>query len=185
MESGRYLRDEEIERMEGKKDEVDVEVEALRDEMIKIAEEKGIRALYDAMPETPAGVKKPYKGRVVRVAINCNCELCQRGAEQLKALGKEPPLQRVHIEIQPLDTYEKNQHEWLDMTVKAKQTRYGVFLGYLIKADPEVNQLKDMIGRVYVWEQDTVANLYKKLTGKDYTGNRPEAIVQVPVQRVE
>jgi len=142
-----------------------------------------LREEYDGMHDKV--IKQEYEGRVISVIKNCDCELCKRGEEKLEEAGKSRiQADRWHIQIEPITVYDTVQHEWITKT-KTKQSKYGVFVGYLLKADPDIEKLEDMVGRAYNIVQGTVEDLYQELMGKEYKGNRGDAVVQVFTQRVE
>lgn len=98
--------------------------------------------------------KQPFTGRVISADYPCQCDMCRKGAEKV-----ENEQDRLHIQIQPLDTYEAVQHQWLvPSNFKLSQWRYfnDALEELKEKKGVVIETPEDLVGKVFKWESKVV-----------------------------
>ena len=137
----------------------------------------------DELSESP---RENFIGVVVYAEFPCECPICKRGEEQLKAQGRTAP-KKIHLIIKPITTYDKLQHAWYPVS-KIIWSNFGAFviaLNDVLGFVPEGKTVKEqwesvkkyLLGRAFEWTSMKSVEFVKQVTGKEIPSRLPEALL--------
>ncbi len=146
--------------------------------------EFGIGFTKEALSES---VKEDFVGVVVYAEFPCECPICRRGNEKLKAMGGKEQ-QKIHLVIKPLTTYDKLQHAWYP-TSKIIWSNFGAFvvalndlLGFTPTGSTPEEQWKSikeyLMSRGFRWTAMKSIDLVSQVTGKEVPSRLPQTLLE-------
>lgn len=145
-------------------------------------------------------VRERFVGIVVHAEFPCNCEICEKGTEKLREMGRDiRTFNRIHIAIKPLEKYDNFQHAWYNES-KLLWSGIGAFtvalnklLGFVPSGSTPEEQWKEvrkfLMCKVFEWDSVNPIDFIQKNTGKLPPKNLPEGLktareVWIPVRVV-
>lgn len=108
------------------------------------------------------GARESFIGKITWAVLPCNCEICRRGDERLREMGRKGGRDRLHVTMEPLTTYERDQNEWYSPSKTAK-SKWGHFMARLKNLGFAPEEVRDSIGdeghvtalegQIFEWEE--------------------------------
>lgn len=105
---------------------------------------------------------REFEGKVLSVAKNCNCELCEKAQRKARFKSKYP---RWHMRVQPLNPEYNEFQIWIaadsayakDPSKAGEGTQLGDFIQRLVElgfnADTVDDVLIKIVGATFLWER--------------------------------
>lgn len=132
-------------------------------------------------------VRKNFVGIVVYAEYPCNCPICRRGNEKLKAFGRNGQ-EKIHIVIKPLNEYDKLQHAWYP-TSNMIWSNFGAFvvalndlLGFVPEGNTDKEQWENikeyLMSRAFEWTSMNSVQFVSQVTGKEIPAKLPSTLLK-------
>ena len=131
-------------------------------------------------------IRENFVGVVVYAEFPCNCPICRRGNEKLKAMGRGE-IPRIHLVIKPITVYDKLQHAWYP-TSKIIWSNFGAFvialndlLGFVPEGQTPMEQWESikeyLMSRAFEWTSKKSVDFVSQVTGKEIPAKLPETLI--------
>jgi len=131
-------------------------------------------------------VRENFVGVVVYAEFPCQCPICKKGDEKLKAMGRGV-VPRIHLIIKPITTYDKLQHAWYPVS-KIIWSNFGAFvialndlLGFAPRGKTAKEQWEEirkyLMSRAFEWTSMRSVDFVSQVTGKEIPSKLPDALL--------